>query len=86
MRYLTNQYYSYNQLKEVATPTEATDAANKAYVDQAVANAVGGGGGSPATLAVTDLGQGRVMLSAVNTPSVLTVTDNNNGYVSLSLT
>jgi len=40
MRHLNDQYFGGNLLKEVGTPVEGTDAANKAYVDAA---ASGGG-------------------------------------------
>ena len=40
MRHLNTQYYSNNQLKEVAAPTESSDAATKGYVDAAVAKDV----------------------------------------------
>lgn len=35
MRHLSTQYFNGNQLKEVAAPTEASDAATKSYVDDA---------------------------------------------------
>lgn len=41
MKHLSTQYFDGNQLKEVGTPTENTDAANKAYVDAAIPSAPG---------------------------------------------
>lgn len=44
MRHLNDQYFSGNQLKEVADPSVATDAATKGYVDAIVKNLVSPGG------------------------------------------
>lgn len=77
MRHLSTQYFNGNQLKEVAAPTAGTDAANKAYVDQAVANA-GGGGGS---FSVSDDNAGNITLSF--SAAVMTMTDDNQGGVAL---
>ncbi|MBO4654638.1 MAG: hypothetical protein J5644_03750 [Bacteroidales bacterium] len=64
--------------------TETTRIATVGFVRTAVA-AGGGGGGGAASLAATDLGQGVVELTAINTSSTLTATDNSNGHVTLSL-
>ncbi len=80
MRHLTPQYFNYNQLREVATPTVATDAANKAYVDAAVAVA-GGGSGGGGSLTILDDNNGNISL--VFTPSTVTIQDDNNGNISL---
>jgi hypothetical protein len=44
MRHLNDQYFSGNQLKEVAYPSVATDAATKGYVDGIVEGLVSPGG------------------------------------------
>lgn len=44
MRHLNDQYFSGNQLKEVAEPSVATDAATKGYVDGIVEGLVSPGG------------------------------------------
>ena len=83
MRHLSTQYFNGNQLKEVATPTENTDAANKAYVDAAVASSGGGSGGLGGSFTIIDDNNGNISL--VFTSSVLTLADDNNGNISLTL-
>ncbi len=65
--------------------SDPTRIATVGYVRSAVA-AGGGSGGGAASLSATDLGQGIVELTAINTSSTLTATDNSNGYVTLLLT
>ena len=84
MRHLSTQYFGGNQLKEVASPTSGTDAANKAYVDAAVAGCGGGGGGS-AVFNVTDDGNGNITLALANTSSTLGLTDDGNGNITLTI-
>lgn len=83
MKHLCTQYFNGNQLKEVGTPTENTDAANKAYVDAAVAAGGGGGGGMGGSFTILDDNNGNISL--IFTPSVLTLTDDNNGNISLTI-
>lgn len=84
MEYYNNQYYNFNQLKEVATPTSPTDAANKAYVDQAVANSGGGSGGAGGSFSVTDDDNGNIAM--IFTAAVMTLIDDNNGGITLIFT
>ncbi|MBR6132044.1 MAG: hypothetical protein IKQ20_09325 [Bacteroidales bacterium] len=79
-RHLSTQYFSNLQLKEVATPTENTDAANKAYVDAAVAGGGGGGGGS-GTMTILDDGAGNISL--IFSPALVTISDDGAGNISL---
>lgn len=81
MKHLTTPYFNNQQLKEVATPTAPTDAANKAYVDAAVANAGGGGGGGGGSFSVNDDELGNITL--IFTAAVMTLTDDNAGNISL---
>lgn len=83
MRHLSTQYFNGNQLKEVAAPTAGTDAANKTYVDQAVASA---GGGGTAIFTLVDDGNGNITIGLANTSSGLSVNDDNNGNITISLT
>ena len=80
MRHISTEYFSGLQLKEVGTPTENTDAANKAYVDAAVAGGGGGGGGS-GTMTVLDDGAGNISL--IFTPAIVTISDDGAGNISL---
>lgn len=84
MKHLSTQYFNGNQLKEVGTPTENTDAANKAYVDAAVAGGGGGGGGGMGgSFVILDDDNGNISL--IFTPSVLVLADDNNGNISLTI-
>ena len=80
MRHLTTQYFGNNQLKEVASPTASTDAANKAYVDAAVSGGGGGGGGS-GTMTILDDGAGNISL--IFSPALVTISDDGAGNISL---
>ncbi len=80
MRHLSTEYFSGLQIKEVGTPTESTDAANKAYVDAAVAGGGGGGGGS-GTMTVLDDGAGNISL--IFSPALVTISDDGAGHISL---
>lgn len=82
MRHLNDQYFSGNQLKEVADPSVATDAATKGYVDAALANA---GGGGHASLDVTDDDNGHVAVSLQSSSYELIVTDDNNGNITIAI-
>lgn len=84
MRFLNHQYFGGNQLKEVANPSVATDAATKGYVDTAIANCSGGGGGSAGQLTVTDDNNGNIGLSLTGGSQSLSVTDD-NGNITLTL-
>ena len=80
MKHLSTQYFNGNQLKEVGTPTENTDAANKAYVDAAVAGGGGSGGGS-GTMTIIDDGAGNI--SIIFSPALVTISDDGAGNISL---
>ncbi|MCR4858229.1 MAG: hypothetical protein K5890_08560 [Bacteroidales bacterium] len=68
----------------ITTPTQANQAATKAYVDAAVASAGGGGGGGMGgSFTILDDNNGNISL--IFTPSVLTLTDDNNGNISLTI-
>lgn len=81
MRHLNDQYYGGNRLREVGTPVAGADAANKAYVDAAVANA---GGGGHAALDVTDDNNGNIAVALKSSSYELSVTDDNAGNITLS--
>lgn len=81
-RHLNDQYYGGNRLREVGTPAAGTDAANKDYVDAAVANA---GGGGHASLDVTDDDNGHVAVSLQSSSYELIVTDDNNGNITIAI-
>ena len=62
----------------------ALDAANKAYVDAAVAGGGGGGGGGMGgSFVILDDDNGNISL--IFTPSVLVLADDNNGNISLTI-
>ncbi len=68
----------------ITAPTQANQAATKAYVDAAVASAGGGGGGGMGgSFTILDDNNGNISL--IFTPSVLTLTDDNNGNISLTI-
>lgn len=70
-----------NGIHNLATPSANTDAANKYYVDQAIANAGVGGGGGGGSFSVQDDNQGNISL--LFTAATMSVTDDNNGNVGL---
>lgn len=82
MRHLNTQYFSNNQLKEVAAPTASSDAATKGYVDAAVAGMSGAG---HAVLDVADDNNGNISVTLSGVGAVLDVADDNNGNITLSL-
>lgn len=83
MEHLSTQYFGGLPLKEVGYPTVGSDAANKTYVDQAVASA---GGGGTAIFTLVDDGNGNITVGLANTSSGLSVNDDNNGNITISLT
>lgn len=70
-----------NGIRNIASPSANTDAANKYYVDQAIANAGIGGGGGGGNFSVDDDDQGNISL--IFSASTLEVTDDNNGNIGL---